>query len=375
MYVFLCYYYDLFQKPFKQRATAKSRANSCRHFKESTHFNPSLRTAHTTAYSERTSLPKPKVNSYTPNPDGDARRNLYVLGLPFDLTKVEFAQMFAPFGTVTHAVILATVDGASRRRGFVVMSTHEEACAAMKGLSRNQIKGHTLDISWAVVQRSQGFLDGGDRGVILPATMPSSLAFHRTESTESESLLNSRWRISQSPTTKLLVSNLSAFLFTQICDLQPLFLPFGAIKKMGFLHPSHASINGSIEAIVEYIDVSSAQEARHSLQFQTYAGYSIEVHYVLDDILIMDNHTICSRASLEAMDARLHPSFPLNRSSSRSNIMQGLQSHFGYRAGLDNSIDPLRHTSYSDQCGPFLSFNRTNSTPFLVTPSNSLPMH
>ena len=39
-----------------------------------------------------------------------------------------------------HAVILATVDSSSRRRGFIVMSTHDEARAAMNGLSRKQIK-------------------------------------------------------------------------------------------------------------------------------------------------------------------------------------------------------------------------------------------
>lgn len=74
-----------------------------------------------------------------------------------------------------HSVILATVDNASRRRGFVVMSTHAEAKAAMDSLSRAEIKsapifvpcampfdlpvvcrGHVIDVSWAVVQRSQG---------------------------------------------------------------------------------------------------------------------------------------------------------------------------------------------------------------------------
>jgi hypothetical protein len=39
-----------------------------------------------------------------------------------------------------HSVILATVDNASRRRGFVVMSTHADAKAAMDNLSRAEIK-------------------------------------------------------------------------------------------------------------------------------------------------------------------------------------------------------------------------------------------
>jgi len=87
----------------------------------------------------------------------DDRRNLYVLGLPFALTKLvtfcllaglslidskrnEFASAFSQYGTVSHCVILATVDNSSRRRGFVVMSTHDEARRAMACLTRTLIK-------------------------------------------------------------------------------------------------------------------------------------------------------------------------------------------------------------------------------------------
>ena len=44
------------------------------------------------------------------------------------------------YGRVSHAVILATIDNASRRRGFIVMSTHAEARAAIGSLSRTEIK-------------------------------------------------------------------------------------------------------------------------------------------------------------------------------------------------------------------------------------------
>lgn len=86
----------------------------------------------------------------------DNRRNLYVLGIPFDLNKYvspyanvshnlrfyrgEFAAVFARYGKVSHCVILATVDNASRRRGFVVMASHEDAKRAMMALTRTQIK-------------------------------------------------------------------------------------------------------------------------------------------------------------------------------------------------------------------------------------------
>ena len=49
-------------------------------------------------------------------------------------------ELFSKYGMVSHAVILATVDNASRRRGFVVMSTHNEARVAMDALSHKEIK-------------------------------------------------------------------------------------------------------------------------------------------------------------------------------------------------------------------------------------------
>lgn len=52
----------------------------------------------------------------------------------------EFAALFSQYGTVSHCVILATVDNSSRRRGFVVMSSHEEAKRAMNALTRTSIK-------------------------------------------------------------------------------------------------------------------------------------------------------------------------------------------------------------------------------------------
>lgn len=131
----------------------------------------------------------------------DTRRNLYVLGVPFGMTKYanfahilylffsdsslflfipslytvypspiparsvsdqkvlcsqSLAAVFSPHGTVSHCVILATLDSASRRRGFVVMSTHEQARQAMAALGRNSKGAGGMDISWAVVQRSKG---------------------------------------------------------------------------------------------------------------------------------------------------------------------------------------------------------------------------
>jgi len=56
------------------------------------------------------------------------------------VTRGEFVGIFSRYGKVSHAVILATIDNASRRRGFIVMSTHSEARLALASLSRTEIK-------------------------------------------------------------------------------------------------------------------------------------------------------------------------------------------------------------------------------------------
>jgi len=108
------------------------------------------------------SLPRHRAVVQAKSPDN--RRNLYVLGLPFDLSecvayfvnksilqllcRTELTTIFSNFGTVTHSVILATVDNASRRRGFVVMSSPTEAKAAMDNLSQTNIRCVIVAARW-----------------------------------------------------------------------------------------------------------------------------------------------------------------------------------------------------------------------------------
>ncbi|KDR79964.1 hypothetical protein GALMADRAFT_1171866 [Galerina marginata CBS 339.88] len=220
----------------------------------------------------------------------DDRRNLYVLGLPFALTKNEFGTLFAEYGTISHCVILATVDNSSRRRGFVVMSSHEEAKCAMAGLTRTQIKGHSIDVSWAVVQRSQGFLDGGDRALLLDSRSqlpsPTPKLFERkclTSSESSDSSLESHDADPASlttvsgPTTSLLVTNLPTLLFSQAQDLHPLFFPFGHIEKLEIVQVSPL---GTMSVLVQYSHAGVAREAKESLTGQLYGSYRIEARYV-----------------------------------------------------------------------------------------------
>ncbi|KAI0743190.1 hypothetical protein BC629DRAFT_253028 [Irpex lacteus] len=216
--------------------------------------------------------------------NGDDRRNLYVLGLPFDLTKPEFMEIFSRYGKVSHAVILATVDNASRRRGFVVMSTHSEARLAMNMLSRKEIKGHTIDVSWAVVQRSQGFLDGGDRTTVLTQqaqctansdSLFDSQAMDTVCSSDVSGLATPASDCGPQhtvpipcPVPALLVTNLPSVLFSQVADLHPLLCPFGEIVSLKIA--SENTDEGTVSVLVEYKTTSQAKEAFDALCGQRY---------------------------------------------------------------------------------------------------------
>ncbi|KAL1746034.1 hypothetical protein HDZ31DRAFT_22856, partial [Schizophyllum fasciatum] len=218
----------------------------------------------------------------------DMRRNLYVLGLPFALTKSEFAAVFARYGTVAHCVILATVDNASRRRGFVVMSSHDEAKNAMLNLSRTQIKGHTLDISWAVVQRSQGFLDGGDRAIFMADSTdsrgPSATDDNEIDASDAKGSKPSATAFRSSdfliPTAIVLVSNLPSVLFSQPADLRPLLCPFGSIKNLQNKEQAPTTAEATTTVVVEYHDAADAEEAHKALKGQSYAQFALEARYL-----------------------------------------------------------------------------------------------
>ena len=97
----------------------------------------------------------------------------------------------------------------------------------------------------------------------------------------SEGHTDNHWGFSHIPTSKLMVSNLSAILFTQVSDLHPLFCPFGPIKDIKILG-SFGLPDTTITAVVEYVNVSNAQEAKEALQCQSYAGHPLGVHYICD---------------------------------------------------------------------------------------------
>ncbi|KAG1882284.1 uncharacterized protein F5891DRAFT_1285550 [Suillus fuscotomentosus] len=185
-----------------------------------------------------------KTSSPSAGKNSDARRNLYVLGLPFDLTKPEFSALFSRFSTVMHAVILATVDNASRCRGFVVMSSHEEAKRAMK------------DTPLMYLEPSYNVLKDDDAGILKPFVTSGN---------------------------GLLVSNLPILLFAQASDLHRLFYTFGLIKEVKLMDSAMLG-NGTTTALVEYVNVFDAQEAKEALQRQFFGTSRLEVQFIQDNI-------------------------------------------------------------------------------------------
>ncbi|KAF8483460.1 hypothetical protein DFH94DRAFT_721902 [Russula ochroleuca] len=225
--------------------------------------------------------PTPRLRATSLARSPDARRNLYVLGLPFDLSLAELESVFSRFGTVIHSVILATVDNASRRRGFVVMSTHAQAKSAMDNISQTSIRGSLVDVSWAVVQRSQGFLDGGDRAATLEGQGDSAPlssdrgaipAFRVSSALSDSSKTISSLSGAHSGRTSIIVHNLPALLFTQDSDLEPLFYPFGEVKEIRRQGTSsfNQSRAGTTSVLVTYSSVTGARDAKIALHGQAY---------------------------------------------------------------------------------------------------------
>lgn len=87
------------------------------------------------------------------------------------------------------------------------------------------------------------------------------------------------------PTPTIFVTNLPAFLFAQIQDMQSLFYPFGHIKKLKILETSP---KGSTSVLVEYESTGIAQEARETLHGQCYAGQQIAVRFIRSKSSLLD---------------------------------------------------------------------------------------
>ncbi len=89
---------------------------------------------------------------------------LYVGNLGYGVTSSDLEGLFAAFGTVQSAQVIADRDsGRSKGFGFVEMSTDQEAQAAIEGLNGREHDGRALTVNEARPreERSGG---GGGRG-------------------------------------------------------------------------------------------------------------------------------------------------------------------------------------------------------------------
>lgn len=93
--------------------------------------------------------------------------NIYVSNLSFDVNENELNQLFATFGKVDSARVIADRDtGRSRGFGFVEMSNKAEADAAISGLNGKEIKGRALTVNEArpKAEGGRGGSGGGGGG-------------------------------------------------------------------------------------------------------------------------------------------------------------------------------------------------------------------
>jgi RNA recognition motif-containing protein len=89
-------------------------------------------------------------------------KKLYVGNLSYDVDSSGLEQMFAEFGTVQSAQVIADRDtGRSKGFGFVEMSSDAEAQAAIAAMSGKQMGGRSLTVNEAKPKEGGG---GGRSG-------------------------------------------------------------------------------------------------------------------------------------------------------------------------------------------------------------------
>lgn len=98
-------------------------------------------------------------------------KKLYCGNLSYDVTSADLERMFAEFGEVQSAEVIADRDtGRSKGFGFVEMRTDAEAQAAINGLHESQQGGRPLTVNEAKPRESRsgggggGGYGGGGRG-------------------------------------------------------------------------------------------------------------------------------------------------------------------------------------------------------------------
>jgi len=76
--------------------------------------------------------------------------NIYAGNLPYSITEDELREIFAKYGEVENANVIADrFSGRSKGFGFVVMPNDSQAEAAIEALNETQLKGRTLRVNRA----------------------------------------------------------------------------------------------------------------------------------------------------------------------------------------------------------------------------------
>ncbi|SPO20822.1 uncharacterized protein UTRI_00299 [Ustilago trichophora] len=244
-----------------------------------------------------------------------AQRNLYVLNLPLDATTVQFEALFAQFGSVEHAVILATLDHLARRRGFILMSDSAQARAAMENLNGHVWHHYRIEVSFAIVQRS-GTPFSQESADSLREETPSQSKptgsvgqpFEpRTAADVSTDPGHVALQLQQKrDNATLVLSGLDSSVITSPTMVRALTEPFGHLEALFHSDQQHDSPHG--RAIINYCCSSSASLARLALhglvigKSRVQASLAVPTSTAADDIY--DSGT--SHAS--ALSANLHGS-------------------------------------------------------------------
>lgn len=90
-------------------------------------------------------------------------KRLYVGNLSYSVTSSDLEKLFAAYGTVQSAEVVADRDsGRSKGFGFVEMGTDEEAQAAIAAMNGQENNGRALTVNEARPREERG--GGGGRG-------------------------------------------------------------------------------------------------------------------------------------------------------------------------------------------------------------------
>jgi RNA recognition motif-containing protein len=92
-------------------------------------------------------------------------KKLYVGNLSYDVSDRQLQELFAPFGNVTSAQVIADRDtGRSKGFGFVEMASDQEAQKAIAGLNGKEFSGRALTVNEARPREDRGGGGGGGGG-------------------------------------------------------------------------------------------------------------------------------------------------------------------------------------------------------------------